>query len=57
MPIKSVAPSLAHDLSPEQRWDVWLAKGVEEDRKFKTRALVAATTLAVLTAISLYLFR
>jgi hypothetical protein len=57
MSIKSVAPSHAHDLSPEQRWDVWLAKGVEEDRKFKNRALVAATTLAVLTAIGLYLFR
>jgi hypothetical protein len=57
MRTEPIARSHAHDLSPEQRWDVWLAKGVEEDRKFKTRALVAATTLAVLTAISLYLFR
>jgi hypothetical protein len=57
MPTKSVAISHADDLSPEQRWDVWLAKGVEEDRKFKTRALVAATMLAVVTGMGLYLFR
>jgi hypothetical protein len=57
MSTKSVAPSYAHDLSPEQRWDVWLAKGVEEDRKFRSRALAAAATLAIVTAIGLYLFR
>jgi len=34
-----------------------MAKGVEDDRKFKRRALVAATTLAVLTAVGLFLFR
>ena len=57
MPIEPVATIHAQDLSPEQRWDVWLAKGVQEDRKFKTRALIAATTLGVITAIGLFLFR
>jgi hypothetical protein len=57
VPTKSVAPVPAEDLSPEQRWDVWIAKGVEDDRKFQTRALVAASTLAIVTAIGLYLFR
>jgi hypothetical protein len=57
MTIKSVASSHAHDLSPEQRWDVWIAKGVEDDRKFQRRAIVAATTLGILTAIGLYWFR
>jgi hypothetical protein len=57
MPAEPVASSHAHDLSPEQRRDVSIAKGVEDDRKFKTRALIAATAFAVLTDIGLYLFR
>ena len=57
MPVKPIAHSYAHDLSPEQRWDVWIAKGVQDDRKFRTRAIIAATTLAIITAIGLFLTR
>jgi hypothetical protein len=57
MPIEPVAPGHAPDLSHEQRWDVWMAKGVEDDRKFRTHAILAAATLAVLTAVGLFLTR
>lgn len=37
------------DLSSEERWDIWVARGVEDDRKFKKRAVV---TFAAIVAIA-----
>jgi phenylacetate-coenzyme A ligase PaaK-like adenylate-forming protein len=38
------------DLSSEERWDIWVARGVEDDRKFKKRAIV---TFAAVGAIAI----
>ena len=35
-----------NDPSFEQRWDAWIARGVERDRTSRSRTLVAAVAIA-----------
>ena len=55
----AVAHVLGDDLSVDQRWAAWIAKGVEHDRIGRNRALVVAAALAAsaVVAAAILLFR
>jgi hypothetical protein len=41
----------------EQRWNVWVARGVAQDRQIKTRALIGFPVVAALVILALLLLR
>jgi len=52
MPVETIAHVRGDDLSADQRWAAWVAKGVEHDRKGRKHALVVAVALAAGAAVA-----
>jgi hypothetical protein len=52
MPVETVAYVRAEDLSVDQRWDAWVAKGVVHDRKSGKRMLVFLAALGVSAVVT-----
>jgi len=56
MAIETVSHTRAESAASDQRWDAWVARGVEHDRKLKRRSLAIAAVVAVGAAMSLVIF-
>lgn len=47
MTLDTPAPREAKDLSADERWAIWVAKNVEQDRRARNYAIAFAAALAV----------
>jgi hypothetical protein len=56
MATETVAYSRAESLSSDERWAAWVARGVEHDKKLKTRVFAFAAALAAGGALALVIF-
>ena len=56
MAIETVSYTRAESASSDERWDAWVARGVEHDRKLKRRSIAIAAAVAVGAALSLVIF-
>jgi hypothetical protein len=56
MATETVVYSRAEGVSSDERWAAWVARGVEHDRKLKTRLIAIAAAVAAGAALSLVTF-
>lgn len=52
MTIDSLAPRESTDLAADERWAVWIAKNVEQDRRTRNFSIAFAAAVGVSLAIA-----
>ena len=57
MTTETIPDQRAEAIAAEERWVAWIARGREDDRQLKKRAVVGAVAIAVLVALGLFFTR